>query len=146
MKILMICLLSIGCGGPAFTGIDSFEIEAGNGGEINHGGSTVGGSSVAAGGHAPIGGSTSGFSGAMAGGMAGEAPTAANWKCRIDEKLCQCYSDPSQFESGWLPLDKCPNSSFCTNRDESACVCWDNEASYQNALEIAGTRAVNSCP
>ena len=159
-------LILVGCGGPSFTGIEREQSagvagqvaivagapvvsRAGSGGNFQNGGmGGEGGESSKEGGS---GGGTSigsmggeGGASTTEGGSGGQAGTA--WGCRVSDGLCQCYSDPSKFEVGWLPLDSCPASNLCTNRDNVACVCWDSESSYQNALEISGTTAVDECP
>lgn len=65
--------------------------------------------------------------------------------CRIDGDVCQCYSDPSVFEPGWLNVTDCPASNRCTSRDSTACVCWDTEAAYTSAL-MNGFIAEEGCP
>lgn len=146
MRRLIGLMVMVSCGGEPFTGQIG---ESGEAGESTLGGtfaeypnagepSFSGSSFIASGGNPSIGNA------AGAGGVG--SPISSPWKCRVDGPLCQCYSDPSQFEPGWLPLDECPASQLCTNRENLACVCWDSVAAYENALNIHDTIAVEECP
>lgn len=82
-----------------------------------------------------------------AGGQGGgSVQLPSKWLCRDESGICQCYSDPSQFEEGWLDRANCPSKERCATREETACVCWDSEAAYQNALTLPGAKPVKECP
>ncbi len=172
MRIMftIIALFALACAGEPFTGFDN-EIkvsavsgmvepmlpvqpsEAGMGGSSDSG--TSGRRATNQGGELPepISGGAAGAGGAMvdidpiiAGSPnGGAAPIVSTWLCRTDGDLCQCYSDPSLFEPGWLNVASCPASTRCASRDASACVCWDTEAAYTSAL-MNGFVKEEGCP
>ncbi len=164
----LFALIALACAGEPFTGVDN-EIQQSPGidrGPISagSGGANVGGSEIAGtsgrratiqGGELPepISGGAAGAGGAMVGGhdsvtdggSAGSPAMVPEPMCRIDGDLCQCYSDPSLFEPGWLNVANCPASTRCASRDATACVCWDTEAAYTSAL-MNGFTAEGECP
>lgn len=80
------------------------------------------------------------------GGESGAPPVQSAWLCRFADGVCQCYEDPSQFETGWLDRTDCPNSQWCASRDSTACVCWADETSWKNFLTVQGTKEEERCP
>jgi hypothetical protein len=172
-KCLAALILALGCAGEPFIGAEN-EITVGRAGFSNGGseqsqsagspgtsGRRATNHTAGAGGmQLPIlpaagsGGNTAGSGGDTAGaagnnsgssGSSGSGGAEPETLCRIDGVLCQCYSDPSVFEAGWLNVAHCPASTRCTSRDDSACVCWDTDAAYTSAL-MNGFVAEKECP
>lgn len=142
MKLLILLVL-VGCSGEAFQYENStvrtrsaVPIDNGTGGSVSLPLSGSGGEET----NIPSRGGEGGQE------MAGSSDVESSWRCRFENSVCQCYVDPSVFESGWLDLTSCPSDQRCTLRDDSACVCWNTDSAYQNALTVAGTHAVSVCP
>lgn len=170
-----LAVLALGCAGEPFTEFSDNEITVGGAGLSNGGSEqfegagnpgTSGRRTTNQGGEfsESISGSETGGSRTMAGnsglqmpempggnggdGGNGDEPSVIEpsaWLCRIDGNVCQCYSDPSVFEPGWLNVTDCPASNRCTSRDATACVCWDTDSSYTSAL-MNGFKAEKECP
>lgn len=123
-------------GMPGVGGTDWSNQPTGNGkipsSPVSYSGSETAGGS--------FGEDTSGVSGA-----GGSVEPEAVWQCREESGLCQCYSE-GDFPSGWSNTSHCASIHLCTLRDSVACVCWESELSYQSALGVMGTEAVDKCP
>lgn len=142
--------LLIGCSGPAFSGVEFSDVPVSMAGAPDNGGGSFaagGKPSIDSAGSPQSGGSSaiimSGSAGAPE-GIAGEP--SADWLCRAESGICQCYQDPSQFKEGWLDRPDCPVDKWCTVREDTACVCWDSEGAYRNALTLPDSHEVESCP
>lgn len=150
LRAVVALLLVVSCSGPAFSGVEFSDvpdvIPMGDAGASGGEAGGVGGDSLGPKPSAGIDSVPSAGRDATGGQGGGSVQLPSEWLCRFESGLCQCYQDPSQFQEGWLDRTSCPTNERCTVREETACVCWDTEAAYRNALTLPGAKPVEECP